>query len=105
VEKTERKKIQSLKTREHWSNPEQRKRIVTSMIATWQVRREQNSTHATVAAQEKYGGGTGEMMFQNFITVVMVLVSMTIGAAGLPLASWLSASSAFFGFGSLPLVF
>jgi hypothetical protein len=32
-------------------------------------------------------------------------IARLMGAAGLPLASWLSASSAFFGFGSLPLVF
>jgi len=44
-------------------------------------------------------------MFQNFITVVMVVVSMTIAASGLPLASWLGASSGLLGFFNLPLVF
>jgi hypothetical protein len=32
----------------------------------------------------RHDGGTGEMMFQNFITVVMILVSMTIAASRTP---------------------
>jgi hypothetical protein len=44
-------------------------------------------------------------MFQNFITVVMVLVSMTIAASGLPLASMFRAGSGLLGFFNLPLVF
>ena len=49
----ERRRIQSLETSKHWSDPEKRKLIVTGMLAAWQTRREQYSKHATVAAQEK----------------------------------------------------
>jgi hypothetical protein len=38
-ENPERRIIQSLETREHWSDPEKRKRIVTSMRAAQQARR------------------------------------------------------------------
>jgi hypothetical protein len=30
-------------------------------------------------------------MFQNFITAIMIVVSITVAASGLPLASWLGA--------------
>jgi hypothetical protein len=52
-ENPERRRIQGLETREHWSDAEKRKLIVTGMLAAWQTRREQYSKHATVAAQEK----------------------------------------------------
>jgi hypothetical protein len=38
-ENPERRRIQSLETRERWSDPEKRKRIVTSMRAAQQARR------------------------------------------------------------------
>jgi hypothetical protein len=44
-------------------------------------------------------------MFQNFITAIMIVVSISVAASGLPLASWLGASSGLFGFFNLPLVF
>jgi hypothetical protein len=60
--------------------------------------------HHVGKVNARHDGGTGEMMFQNFITAVMVLVSLTIAASGLPLASIFGAGSGL-GFFNLSLVF
>jgi hypothetical protein len=45
------------------------------------------------------------MMFQKFITAIIVVVAISVAASGLPLASMFGASSGILGFFKLPLVF
>ena len=49
--------------------------------------------------------GKGEMMFQKFITAIIVVVAICVAASGLPLASMFGAGSGILGFFKLPLVF
>jgi hypothetical protein len=45
------------------------------------------------------------MIFQNFITAIIVVVAITVAASGLPLGSIFGAGSGLLGFFNLPVVF